>query len=188
MKKCLSLIFALLISSICFVGCEKDKLNPLDVATYLNEGTNIKLYDKAYESEQSLETFIGEDDYLLQRYKYITFNANSKWTYGLTLQRISFDIICNETQTLDFTITISHLKVSDTYDQMGDFYYIQKTFFAECTENKKTPISIDINSEFAKGKAQIAIVLDSSSLEKSETMKYSIANLELFGEHISSNY
>ena len=189
MKKCLSLISALLIiSSVCFVGCKNDNKNELDCLVYLKQGANIKLYDKSYETEQDVSTFVGDDDYLLQRYKYITFNTDNKYSYGLTLDTISFDVLCNETQTLDFTITISYVKVSDDYDKMGDFYYIQKTFFAECTANKPEHITIEVNNEFTKGNPQIAIVLDSSSLEKSETMQYSLLNLKLFGKHIPANY
>ena len=179
-------IFALfsLIFSVVLVGCSKS--NQLDVAVYCKNEVNYTLYNSK-DSQQLNLSDITTSTCTPNKYSVIQITTNKDWTYGLTIEKIQFELVLSELVNVDLDITITNLENAEnikTIDKV-DTRYFHKTIAVNQTNST---ITLDINDVFINKDSTISIEVVKSCYENNPNLNISIGNLKMFGQHTPTNY
>lgn len=172
----------LLVFSGLFIAC--DSSNELNVTTYCQPAPLYKLNGSDTSNALALSDLTG-DTCPLNSYSVIQINTNRSWTYGLTVEKISFDIILSEASNIDIDITISNLENGANYNETADTYFFHKTL---SITQPTTSITLDINDTFINKDATFSFEVVKSAYSSNSNMKLAIRNFKMFGEHKEANY
>lgn len=184
MKRTLIFLLVLFISSASFLltGCKST--NELDLSKYCQATVHYKLNGAESSNALTLGELTG-DSCPMQAYKTIQINTNRAWTYGLSLSKVTFDILMEGADNIDIDITISNLENGQNYNQTADTYFYHKTL---PISNSVTSITLDVFDTFINKDATISIEIGDSAYNSNSPLKLAIRNFKMFGEHTPTNY
>lgn len=181
LKKILTLLL-ILVAPLYFSACKES--SSLDSNLYLKQIAYYKVNGSTTSKEQLTSSFTsGEENF--QNYSVIQLNTNKDWTYGLTLEKIEFDMLLSEEANVDIEITISNLENGANYNQTQDTYYYHKTLSFNAV---KTHVKLDINDIFINKDATISLEVVTSCYESNPNLTLSLNNFKMFGFHEKTNY
>lgn len=182
LAKIFTAIILSFLSIFAFVGCSKSNL--LDAQIYCKADVNYKLYGAKDSETANMSDFIGTS--LPQKaYSTIQITTDKTWTYGLTLEKIEFDILLSESANMDIDITISNLENGENYNQTQDTYFYHKTL---SITQETTSITLAINDIFINKDATISIEVVESCYSTHPNLTFNISNFKMYGKHENTNY
>lgn len=171
-----------LLSIFAFVGCTKTNL--LDAQIYCKSNINYKLNGAKDSESGQLSELIG-NTFASKAYSTIQITTDKNWTYGLTLEKIEFDIILSENANVDIDVTISNLENGENYNSSQDTYFYHKTL---SISQETTSITLAINDVFINKDAVISLEVVESCYTAHPNLTFSLSNFKMYGEHKNTNY
>lgn len=170
-----------------FTACGAKTGENLDLNNYLKSDVEVSLYKESKTSTQSLATFTGAEDYIMGDYGYINFVFNPRFSNGLYVTAVDFDIVSTSTAELSFEIYLSHLKEAEFYNKTDEYFYLKKSFNCSPSKDKTAHVHLEINGELTNNEAKLSVQIDESYLHTSG-FSFTITNLKIYGYHTSPNY
>lgn len=165
-----------------FTAC-KESL-PISNTQYLQDTVVYKLNGSDTSKNLTLADVSG-DSCPLNSYKVIQINTKRAWTYGLTITKITFDVILSQSQNVAIDLTISNLKNGANYNETADTYFYKKTI---TIAKENTPVTLEINDEFIDKDATFSFEIDTSCYKTTPSLKIAIQNFKIYGEHQKTTY
>lgn len=181
--KSLALALLMMISAFSFVGCKETEL-PLNLSAYCQSDVAYQLNGSKDSANLKLSD-VENDTCPLNNYTVIQIKTKRAWSYGLTLKKITFDIILSEPQSVDIDLTISNLKNGENYNETADTHFYSNTL---AIAKESTTVTLDINDEFIDKDATFSFEVDKSCYNTSPNLKIAIRNFRMYGEHQETNY
>lgn len=170
--------------SLILAGCNNS--NQLDVSVYCKSDVNYSLYNTDNSETLNLSDIISSTC-TPNKYDVIQITTNKDWTYGLTLEKIQFDIVLSQTANVDLDITITNLENAENIKTINkvDTRYYHKTI---AVNQEQSTITLDINDVFINVDSIISIEIVDSCYKTNNDLTISIGNFKMFGEHTPANY
>lgn len=187
MKKIFSILIVLFLFGFTLLGSacsDNDTNNYIDLSVYFENNVQI-ITEVGNTSSVDITKFTSNNDYELSRYNQVVLKSIPKWTYGLYIETIEFDLVANEKLTFDMEIFISNIVQSDTSKYNADLqWHFHHMFYFETDPEKPSKIIIEVNEQFNNLAGGISLVVDKySTLLNSSTLKFSITNLKIQAYH-----
>ncbi len=184
LKKFLCIICSItfIFLSCIFISCGNNNKNYIDLKVYYNN--DVDCYNENDELQNiKINNFIDSSDYV--RFSQIVFKNNPKWTAGLFIEYIEFDLTTNKSATVDLTLKISNLKQSETAKYNENYlWYFEDLSSTYIKENTKNHYKININETLNEGNGGFVIAIDKdSTLAINKELYYSISNLKISAYH-----
>lgn len=195
MKKILTFAFALLMCfcPVLFSACGKSEEKSINMNRYFKSEVVYEVQGgKGVEQKDKLSTFTDNKFDNATQYTYVKFTGESSWLYKMTLEKITFKLYSNKTETLQFKISISNLS---SYDLRDDD---KKVVSVDAKANEVVDVSFRVGDFFKSNSATttIKIEIDGSQFyradgDKDTGLKIDISGFKVFGSHdlskVSSN-
>lgn len=176
--------FFCLISIFSFCSCgNNNEKKYLDISVYYDN--TIMCYDETNTLSEIDQKFFTNEESNTYRYNQIVFSGNPKWTYGLFIEQIEFDIYSTEDARFDMNFKMSNLKQSENIEY-NEFYlwYFNTDFYIEMTKDEIKHKTIKINETIGEGPSGFAFTVDKdSTLALSDTLQYRISNIKIIAYH-----
>ena len=180
--KNLALCLILLTSILGFSACQKE--TPLNLSVYCYPTATYTLNGSETATGINVSDLVA-DTCPQNSYSKIQITTSRSWTYGLTLKKVSFDVILSEPANMDIDLTISNLENGQNYNSTKDTYFYHKTLNIG---KEHTSVTLDINDTFINKDAVFSFEVVTSCYTDHPNLKFSIANLKMFGEHQQTQY
>lgn len=176
------LAFLFIISALTLTACKKEE--SLDLSVYCNSTVSYKVYKDNNTNTMSL-TDITSTSCPQKNYSVVQLSTNRTWSYGLTLNKVKFDIILSEPASMDIDLTISNLENGEQYNSTADTFFYHKTL---TIGKEETTVELEINDTFINKDAVFSFEVVESCYTSFPNLKFSIVNFKLYGEHKPTNY
>ena len=185
MKKFLTTFFAIiLVVPILFCACKSDDNSFIDLSVYFDN--NVQCYaTDGTKIDVDSENFTADDFDETYRYNQIVFKYIPKWTAGLFVQYIEFDICSNEDAIFDISFKMSNLAQSEDLKYNESYlWYFENNDSLKLKKDQIVHKKILINQNIGDGNGGFSIIVDKdSTLALSKTLQYKITNLKMSAYH-----
>lgn len=186
MKKILTLAFALLMCfcPVLFSACGKSGEDSINMNRYFSSDVIYEVQGgKGSEQKDKLSTFTDNKFDNATQYTYVKFTGESAWLYKMTIDKLTFKLYSNKTETLQFKISISNLS---SYDLRDDD---KKVVSVDAKANEVVDVSFRVNDYFKSNSTTttIKIEIDGSQYYiadgENTGLKIDISEFKVFGTH-----
>lgn len=190
MKKFLTFAFALIICfcPFLFTACNSNS-TLLDLNVYLKSETGktpevtYKVYNGSSDGvTEKLSTFTDNKFDNLAQYTEIAFKGAPEWLYKMTIEKITFDVYANASESIQLNVSFSSLKNTSRHN--GQF-----TVIVETQKNKAVPVTVKIDDyvETNSSAVNINIAIDNYMIYfadgENTGLKIDISNFKMYGIH-----
>ena len=187
MKKLLLSIFAIIlcVPALVLAGCGTQP-NYINMSTYFKTEVKYQAYNQS-EQKTQLANLTSKNNSSLNKYTSITIEGNNDWLYKMTIETISFEIVSNITDEIEFTVRMTNLKTGNQ-SGTGSTSIFEKKISPSLIKDESTFVELNINDIINSNSTttKIEIKVDASYYTGDNAdldFKFAIQNLKVAGQH-----